>query len=55
MCLNDKLYKAVNGIKDYQGLLVGLVDGNIVIQADDGEELSFPKSDVATTRLTVVF
>lgn len=50
-----KLFKAVNGIKEYQGKLVGLIDDKIVIIDDNGEELSFLKNDVATTRLAVVF
>lgn len=50
-----KLFKAVDGIKEYQGELVGLIDNNVVIINDEGIELKFPKSDVATTRLTVIF
>ncbi|MGN1317397.1 MAG: ribosome maturation factor RimP [Lachnospirales bacterium] len=50
-----KLFKAVNGIKEYQGELVGLIDGNVVILDENGNNLSFPKEDVATTRLAVVF
>lgn len=50
-----KLFKAENGIKEYQGKLVGLIDDKIVITDDNGEELSFSKNDVATTRLAVVF
>lgn len=50
-----KLFKAENGIKEYQGELVGLIDDKVVIVDDNGEELSFLKSNVATTRLAVVF
>ncbi|MFO7294566.1 MAG: ribosome maturation factor RimP [Caldicoprobacter sp.] len=47
-----KLYKSVNGEKNYYGQLVGLKDGNVVIQ--DGEcTYSFPRDNVAMVRLDV--
>lgn len=49
------LYKAVNGQKAYQGILVGLVDDKIVIKNEKDEELQFDRSVVSKTRLTVVF
>lgn len=49
-----KLFKAVDGCKEFQGELVGLVDDCVVID-DDGTQLSFPRKDVASTRLSVVF
>lgn len=49
-----KLYKAQNGSKEFQGELVGLIDNCVVIKVDD-EELSFNKSEVASTRLSVIF
>ncbi len=50
-----KLYKAVDGLKEYQGELVGLIDNNVVILDEDGNELKFPREAVSTTRLSVVF
>ncbi len=50
-----KLFKAVDGSKEYQGELIGLIDGNVVILDDNGNKLSFPKNEVSTTRLSVVF
>jgi ribosome maturation factor RimP len=50
-----KLYKAVDGSKDFCGFLVGLTDDKVVINDESGEELSFYKKDVASTRLTVEF
>lgn len=50
-----KLFKAIDGTKEYQGKLVGLIDENVVIADDDGNELKFPKNSVSTTRLSVVF
>lgn len=50
-----KLFKAVNGVKEFRGKLEGLIDGNVVIVTEDGERLEFNKKDVAATRLAVVF
>ena len=50
------LYKAVNGKKAYQGTLKGLTDDNkIVITDEKGEEIVFPREQVAKTRLAVIF
>lgn len=50
-----KLYKAVDGCKEFGGELVGLCDGNVVIKDEDGKEMSFSRSDVSSTRLAVEF
>lgn len=50
-----KLYKGLDGKKLYQGILKGLIDGNVVIINEDEEELSFPLEQVAKTNLAVVF
>lgn len=50
-----KLFKAIDGNKEYRGNLVGLIDDKIVIIAEDGEKLEFNKKEVATTRLAVIF
>lgn len=47
-----KLFKSVNGRKSYYGELVGLENGNVVIQ--DGESTySFPREEIASVRLDI--
>ena len=41
-----RLYKAVDGAKSFTGTLVGLIDGEVVIDAD-GTEMRFKKQAVA--------
>ncbi|WP_419026426.1 ribosome maturation factor RimP [Emergencia sp.] len=50
-----KLYKGVDGKKFYEGTLVGLADGNVVIKVENDKELMFPLDQVAKTNLAVVF
>ena len=50
-----KLYKPFNGSKEYQGTLIGLMDNNIIITDDNGQELKFEKKSVASVRLAVIF
>lgn len=49
-----KLFKAVDGTKEFQGTLVGLIDDNVVIVDEENNEIKFPKKDVASTRLSVI-
>jgi uncharacterized membrane protein (UPF0182 family) len=49
------LYKAFEGKKAYEGILVGLVDGHVVITDEKDNELKFPAEQVSKTRLAVVF
>ena len=50
------LYEAIDGKKAYQGTLKGLTDDNkIVITDEKGEEIEFPREQVAKTRLAVIF
>ncbi|MBR6401681.1 MAG: ribosome maturation factor RimP [Firmicutes bacterium] len=49
-----KLFKPVDGVKQFEGALVALADGKVVINTVDGE-MSFDKKDVASTRLAVRF
>ena len=50
-----KLYKAVDGSKEFQGTLKGL-EGNIVtIEDENGNELSFDRKDTAVIKLAVIF
>ena len=50
-----KLFKPIDGNKEFRGNLVGLIEGNIIITNEDGSEVSFEKSKIATTRLVVEF
>ena len=50
-----KTYRPVNGAKQFRGELRGLADGMIQIVTDGGEELSFPKKDVAIVRPLIEF
>ena len=45
----------MNGAKQFQGELLGLIDGMIAIRAESGEELSFAKKDVAIVRPLIEF
>ena len=49
-----KTYRPVNGAKVFQGELIGLRDGMIEICCG-GENLSFPKKDVAIVRPIIEF
>jgi len=49
------LYKAVNGSKVFSGILVGLIDENIIITDEKNNEIRFPAEQVAKTCLAVVF
>jgi ribosome maturation factor RimP len=49
-----KLYKAVDGKKEYPGILSGYDNGKVTISID-GNELAFEKSDIALTRLRIEF
>ena len=53
--IDIKLYKPFNGSKEYQGTLKGLIDNNIVITDDNGQELAFDRKSVASVRLAVIF
>lgn len=50
-----KLFKAREGTKEFSGTLEGLdEENNVVIKTQEGETLSFPRKEVATTRLAVI-
>ena len=49
------LYKAVDGKKSYQGVLVGIADDKIIIKDEKDNEIEFPCEQVAKTRLAVIF
>ena len=50
-----KLYRNFEGSKEFQGVLLGLRDGCVAIQPEDGAELSFTLEQVAKTSLAVIF
>ncbi|MBR1822118.1 MAG: ribosome maturation factor RimP [Clostridia bacterium] len=50
-----KTYRPVNGGKQFSGELVGLVDGEVVIRGQGGEELRFPQKAVAVVRPLIEF
>ena len=50
-----KTYRPVNGAKVFRGELIGLVDGKIEINAENGEKLSFEKKEVAIVRPIIEF
>lgn len=49
-----KLYTAINGSKNYEGVLVGLNDGIVTIDVN-GTEIDMPKDKISKINLTVVF
>lgn len=50
-----KLYKSDRGAKVHEGELIGLVDENILIMNDQGEEMAFGKKTVALVRPLIEF
>ena len=50
-----KTYRPVNGAKQHTGALVGLEDGDVVIETEAGERLRFPRRDVAVVRPLIEF
>jgi len=45
-----KLFKAIDKRKEFEGRLIGLEDGEIVIQTPDGATLRFPQREVAVAK-----
>lgn len=50
-----KLYKAMDGQKEFEGTLLGLSDEGIVTIEQSGKEISMARKDIAIIRLKVVF
>ena len=50
-----KLYKAIDGSKEFQGTLKGLEGNIITIEDENGNELSFDRKDTAVIKLAVIF
>ena len=53
--IDVKLYKAQNGSKQYQGKLLGLENGILSIEEEDGTVVTFEQKDTASVRLAVIF
>lgn len=49
-----RLYKAFEARKEFQGTLIGLSDGVVIID-EDGTELKFSQKDISSCRLSVIF
>ncbi|MDB0440712.1 ribosome maturation factor RimP [Clostridioides difficile] len=50
-----KLYKPLNGCKQFEGELVGLTEDNNIKVIINGEEMEFNRKDVAIVRLAIKF
>ncbi len=50
-----RLYKSFEGSKEYQGTLLGLTGGEVIIRTEDNRELKFPLEQVSKTCLAVIF
>ena len=50
-----KLYKLMNGSKQFEGELVGLTEDNNIKVIIDGEEVDFTRKEVALIRLAIKF
>lgn len=53
--IDVKLYKAQDGSKQYQGRLLGLTDGMLSIEKENGNIVTFAYKDTASVRLAVIF
>ena len=49
-----KTYEKIDGEKEFEGELVGLIDGKIVIMRDN-QEIKFDKTQVSIIKLKVIF
>lgn len=50
-----KLYEAVEGKKTYDGKLIGLDQGTIKIELENGETRGFSRDKVANVKLRIIF
>ncbi len=53
--IDVKLYKPQNGSKQYQGKLLGLENGVLSIEEENGNVVTFEHKDTASVRLAVIF
>lgn len=50
-----KLFKAINKIKDFEGILVGFDEEKIIIETEDGAQMELNRQDIAMVRLALDF
>lgn len=50
-----KLYKPINGKKEYQGALKGLLGDIVTIVDEEENEIQFTQKEIASIRLAVIF
>lgn len=50
-----RTYRAINREKEFYGLLAAYDDATVTIEQEDGEKLTFEKSDIALIRLAFDF
>lgn len=50
-----RLYKAVGGRKQIEGVLEGLTDGMVVVTDGKGEKIQLPLEQIAKAKLAVIF
>lgn len=53
--IDIKLYRAMDGQKQFQGKLLGLEDGVISIEDEENKVISLEQKDIASVRLAVIF
>lgn len=53
--IDVKLYKPQDGSKQYQGRLLGLENGKLSIEEENGSVVTFEYKDTASVRLAVIF
>lgn len=53
--IDVKLYKPQDGSKQFQGKLLGLKDGVLSIEEENGNIVTFAYKDTASVRLAVIF
>ena len=50
-----KLYEALNGKKEYIGILKDYIDGNIILETENEEHLTIPKANTSKVNLEPIF
>ena len=50
-----KLFRQINKQKEYEGILKAFDKETVTIEADDGEDIVFERSDIALIRLALDF
>ena len=53
--LEIRTYRAINHEKEFYGILKSYDDATVTIETEDGEELTFQKSEIAIIRLAFDF